>query len=44
MTLKVSDGEVSSTATATVTVTNVAPTATFNAPSSVFAGNRSRSR
>jgi hypothetical protein len=36
--LRVSDGELSDVATTTVTVTNVAPTATFNAPASSFAG------
>jgi hypothetical protein len=36
--LKVSDGELSDVATTTVSVTNVAPTATFNAPSTATAG------
>ena len=36
--LRVSDGEVSADSSATVQVTNVAPTATFTAPLSVFAG------
>ena len=36
--VRVSDGEVLTVDEATVTVTNVAPTATFNAPASVFAG------
>jgi uncharacterized protein len=36
--LRVSDGEVSAVSTATVQVTNVAPTATFTAPPTVFAG------
>jgi uncharacterized protein len=39
VTLRVSDGELSSTSTATVSVTNVAPTATFTASPSVFAGS-----
>jgi hypothetical protein len=39
VTLKVSDGELSATSTATVRVDNVAPTATFTASSSVFAGS-----
>jgi uncharacterized protein len=37
--LKVSDGELSTTSTATVQVVNVAPTATFTASPSVFAGS-----
>ena len=36
--VRVSDGEVSAVSSATVQVTNVAPTATFAAPASVFAG------
>ena len=36
--VRVSDGELATIDTATVNVTNVAPTATFNAPASVFAG------
>jgi predicted extracellular nuclease len=36
--LRVTDGELVSTATATVTVTNVAPTATFNAPATAQVG------
>jgi hypothetical protein len=36
--LKVSDGELSATVTTTVSVTNVAPTATFTATPSVYAG------
>ena len=35
---QVSDGEYAAIDSATVNVTNVAPTATFNAPASVFAG------
>ena len=36
--VQVGDGEYTAVDTATVDVTNVAPTATFNAPASVFAG------
>ena len=42
--VRVTDGELSAVDSATVNVTNVAPTATFNAPASASRASRSRSR